>query len=234
LELRARRKRPSFQQPWKTHVPTVSEIDGVVGTGLAEVVLEVDVVFELVVLVEVAREVVLEIEEDVVDVDVEVEEGREDVEVSVEDRPAGPPGIETTEETAEGAERTEGTVTDVDRLVAEEPMADRTVPEEVVVGTEEVAPEEVMLEATVLEVDEDVVVVVERELADEVVEKVVHVVDVFELVLDEVLDVAVDVETLEVDAVEVVDRDAELVLLKPLVDAELADTDPVEADVPLP
>jgi hypothetical protein len=80
LELSARRKRGSAQQPWKDHVPIVSEIEGLVTAGLVEdVVFEVVVlleVVELVVLVVVAREVVVEIDddevEDVVDVAREV------------------------------------------------------------------------------------------------------------------------------------------------------------------
>lgn len=60
------RNKGSAQHPWNDHVPIVSEMDGPVATGLVE-----DVV-ELVVLVDVARELVVEVDEveveDVVDV----------------------------------------------------------------------------------------------------------------------------------------------------------------------
>jgi hypothetical protein len=85
LELRARmRNRGSAQQPWNDHVPIVSEMEGPVAAGFAE-----DVV-ELVVLVDVAREVV-----DVVD---EVED--EDVVDVARDVPASVEADEATDGTA--------------------------------------------------------------------------------------------------------------------------------------
>lgn len=90
LELRALTKKGSVQQPWKDHVPTVSEIDGLVIAGLAE-----DVIFELVVLLEVVELVVLVVLGDVVVDVVEVEDVVDvarvvPINVEVDERPGAP------------------------------------------------------------------------------------------------------------------------------------------------
>ncbi|KAJ4042871.1 hypothetical protein NW763_011691 [Fusarium oxysporum] len=202
-------RKPSVQQPWKAHVPTVSEIEGPVAVGLidVEVVLVVLVVveealevvellvvevLELIVVVELARDVVLEVEdvvkmdelvvEDVIDeaaTEVERDVATADATLDMDETPAGPPPTR-----------------ELSNVLDDATLAD-----------------------TELEIDEVVLVVVveARELVEETVAKVVHAVEeVLELVLEEVVD---EVEADEDDAVEAVlevdavDREAELVVL---------------------
>ncbi|CZR43532.1 uncharacterized protein FPRO_07551 [Fusarium proliferatum ET1] len=227
-------RKPSVQQPWKAHVPTVSEIEGPVAVGLidVEVVLVVLVVveealevvellvvevLELVVVVELARNVVLEVA-DVDDVDelvVEdvVEEGTPEVERDVAvaeltldmlETPAGPPTTkELNEETAEAPD---DMVRDEERLTMEDVVTEDSALKEALKTLEGNVFDDTTLESTELEIDEVVlaVVVVEtRELVEESVAKVVHVVE-------EVLELTLEVV---VDEVEAVDLEEELVLL---------------------
>ncbi|KLO88921.1 uncharacterized protein LW93_12337 [Fusarium fujikuroi] len=220
LEFSARMRKPSVQQPWKAHVPTVSEIEGPVAVGLIDVkvvlvvlvvveealeIVELLVVevLELVVVVELARDVVLEVDdvdevdelvvEDVVEEDtpeVERDVAVAEMALDMDDTPAGPPATkELNEETAEAPD---DIVRDEGRLTMED------------VVTENSALREEALET--LEIDEVVLVVVvveTRELVEESVAKVIHVVE-------EVLELALEVV---VDEVEVVDLEEELVLL---------------------
>ncbi|CCT68234.1 uncharacterized protein FFB20_00195 [Fusarium fujikuroi] len=213
-------RKPSVQQPWKAHVPTVSEIEGPVAVGLIDVkvvlvvlvvveealeIVELLVVevLELVVVVELARDVVLEVDdvdevdelvvEDVVEEDtpeVERDVAVAEMALDMDDTPAGPPATkELNEETAEAPD---DIVRDEGRLTMED------------VVTENSALREEALET--LEIDEVVLVVVvveTRELVEESVAKVIHVVE-------EVLELALEVV---VDEVEVVDLEEELVLL---------------------
>ncbi|KAG7414317.1 hypothetical protein Forpe1208_v008058 [Fusarium oxysporum f. sp. rapae] len=251
LELRARIRKPSVQQPWKVHVPTVSEIEGPVDVGLidVEVVLVVLVVveealevaellvievLELVVVVELARDVVLEVAdvdevdelvvEDVVDEDateVERDVVVTDVTLDMDETPAGPPP--TTEFSDETTETLDDIVADEGRLTMEDAVTDDSALRKGALGALKTLEGNVLddttFEDTELEIDEVVLVVVveARELVEESVAKVVHVVEeVLELVLEEVV---VEVEADEDDAVEAVlevdavDREAELVVL---------------------
>ncbi|KAG5784044.1 hypothetical protein H9Q73_002319 [Fusarium xylarioides] len=215
-------RKPSVQQPWKAHVPTVSEIEGPVAVGLidVEVVLVLEValevvellvveVLELAVVVELARDVVLEIDElvveDVVEEDVtEVERDVvvADVMIDMDETPAGPPATKELKE--ETAEAPDDVVTDEGRLTMEG-ADDSALREEAPKTLEGNEFDDTTLERTELEIDEVVLVVVveARELVEESVAKVVHVVEeVLELVLEVV-----------VDEVEAVDRGAELVVL---------------------
>ncbi|KAH7164834.1 hypothetical protein DER46DRAFT_661961 [Fusarium sp. MPI-SDFR-AT-0072] len=244
-------RKPSVQQPWKAHVPTVSEIEGPVDVGLidVEVVLVVLVVveealevaellvvevLELVVVVELARDVVLEVAdvdevdelvvEDVVDEDateVERDVVVADVRLDMDETPAGPPA--TTELSDETTETLDDIVADEGRLTMEDAVTDDSALREGALGALKTLEGNVLddttFEDTELEIDEVVLVVVveARELVEESVAKVVHVVEeVLELVLEEVV---VEVEADEDDAVEAVlevdavDREAELVVL---------------------
>ncbi|KAF4443954.1 hypothetical protein FACUT_1040 [Fusarium acutatum] len=220
-------RKPSVQQPWKAHVPTVSEIEGPVAVGLidVEVVLVVDdalevvellvvEVLELVVVVELARDVMLEVDElvaeDVVDEDateVERDVAVADVMLDMDEKPAGPPATrELSDETAEAPDNTEA---DEGRLTMEGAVTDDTAPREGALGAlktlEGNAFDDTTLERTELEIDQVVLVVVveARELVEESVAKVVHVVE-------EVLELTLEVV---VDEAEAVEREAELVLL---------------------
>ncbi|KAF5987732.1 hypothetical protein FBULB1_1820 [Fusarium bulbicola] len=215
LELRARMRKPSVQQPWKAHVPTVSEIEGPVAVGLVDVevvlvvvedaleVVELLVVevLELVTVVELARDVVLEVtdvdEADELVVEDAVEEDAAEVERDVvvadvtldtEETPAGPPATrELNEETPEAPD---DTVLDEGRLTMEDVVADSALEEGALETLEGSVFDEVVL----------VVVVEARELVEESVANVVE--EVLELVLEDAI-----------DEVEAVDREAELMLL---------------------
>ncbi|KAK2479018.1 hypothetical protein H9L39_08392 [Fusarium oxysporum f. sp. albedinis] len=251
LELRARMRKPSVQQPWKAHVPTVSEIEGPVAVGLivVEVVLVVLVVveealedvellvvevLELVVVVELARDVVLEVDhvvemdelvvEDVVDEDateVERDVATADATLDMDETPAPPPA--TRELIDETIETPDDVVADEGRLTMEDVVTDDSALREGALGALKTLEGNVLDDATLadieLEIDEVVLVVVveARELVEESVAKVVHVVEeVLELVPEDVVD---EVEADEVDVVgavfvvEAVDREAELVVL---------------------
>ncbi|KAF5575698.1 uncharacterized protein FSUBG_13869 [Fusarium subglutinans] len=204
-------RKPSVQQPWKAHVPTVSEIEGPVAVGLTDVevvlvvvedaleVVELLVVevLELVAVVELARDVVLEVAdvdevdelvvEDAVDEDaaeVERDVMVADVTLDTEETPAGPPATkELNEETPEAPD---DTVLDEGRLTMEDVVADDSALEEGALET---------LEGSVFD---EVALVVEESVA-----KVVHVVN-------EVLGLMPEDD---VDEVEAVEREAELVLV---------------------
>ncbi|KAF5718994.1 hypothetical protein FGLOB1_1408 [Fusarium globosum] len=235
LELRARVRKPSVQQPWKAHVPTVSESEGPVAVGLidVEVVLVVLVVveealevvellvvevLELVVVVELARDVVLEVAdvdevdelvvEDVVDKDateVERDVAVADVTLDMLETPAGPPG--TRELSDEITEIADDIVADEGRLTMEDVVTnDSPLTEGALKTLEGSVFDDTTLESTALEIDEVVLVVVvveTRELVEESVAKVIHVVE-------EVLELALEVV---VDEVEAVDLEEELVLM---------------------
>ncbi|KAL7768315.1 hypothetical protein ACKLNR_002616 [Fusarium oxysporum f. sp. zingiberi] len=242
-------RKPSVQQPWKAHVPTVSEIEGPVAVGLivVEVVLVVLVVVEEalevmellvvevleVVVVELARDVVLEVDhvvemdelvvEDVVDEDateVERDVATADATLDMDETPAGPPA--TRELSDETIETPDDVVADEGRLAMEDVVTDDSTLREGALGAlktfEGNVLDDTTLADTELEIDEVVLVVVEaRELVEESVAKVVHVVEeVLELVPEDVVD---EVEADEVDVVgavfvvEAVDREAELVVL---------------------
>ncbi|KAF5570895.1 hypothetical protein FPHYL_840 [Fusarium phyllophilum] len=214
-------RKPSVQQPWKAHVPTVSEIEGPVAVGLIDdevvegalevVELLVVEVLELAVVVELARDVVLEVVELVVE-DVVEEDATEverdvvvaDVMLDMDETPAGPPATKELKE--ETAEAPDDVVADEGRLTMEDAVTDDSALREGALKTLEGNEfDDTTLERTELEIDEVVLVVVVevRELVEESVAKVVHVVEeVLELVLEVV-----------VDEVEAVDREAELVLL---------------------
>ncbi|KAF5576774.1 hypothetical protein FPANT_10776 [Fusarium pseudoanthophilum] len=202
-------RKPSVQQPWKAHVPTVSEIEGPVAVGLIDVEVVEDAlevvellvveVLELVVVVELARDVVL------VDALVaEDDEGATEVErdVAVADvtleTPAGPPAIE--EPCDETTERLEDTVADEGRLMIEDAVTDDIPLRDSALGALNTFEGNVFdgtaLESDELEIDEVVLVVIVegRELVEEKVAKVVHAVE----------------DVLEVEAE---DREAEPVLL---------------------
>ncbi|KAK2934789.1 hypothetical protein FoTM2_006036 [Fusarium oxysporum f. sp. vasinfectum] len=244
-------RKPSVQQPWKAHVPTVSEIEGPVAVGLivVEVVLVVLVVveealevvellvvevLELVVVVELARDVVLEVDhvvemdelvvEDVVDEDateVERDVATADATLDMDETPAGPPA--TRELSDETIETPDDVVADEGRLTMEDVVTDDSALREGALGALKTLEGNVLDDATLvdteLEIDEVVLVVVveARELVEESVAKVVHVVEeVLELVPEDAVD---EVEADEVDVVgavfvvEAVDREAELVVL---------------------
>ncbi|KAF5674274.1 hypothetical protein FDENT_10083 [Fusarium denticulatum] len=188
-------RKPSVQQPWKAHVPTVSEIEGLVAIGLIDVEVVEDAfevvellvveVLELVVVVELARDVVLEVDElvaeDVVDEDAtEVERDVAVVDVTLE-TPAGPPA--TRELSDETAERLEVTVADEERLTIEDAANDDIPLRDSALGAlntfESNVFDDTALENDELEIDEVVLVVVAeaRELVEENVAKVVHVVE---------------------------------------------------------
>ncbi|KAF5253809.1 hypothetical protein FANTH_1502 [Fusarium anthophilum] len=221
-------RKPSVQQPWKAHVPTVSEIEGPVAVGLIDVevvlvvvddaleVVELLVieVLELVAVVELARDVVLEVadvdEVDELVVEDVVEDGAAEVERDVvvadvtldtKETPAGPPATrELNEETPEAPD---DTVADEGRLAMEDVVTDDSALEEGALKT---------LEGSVFDEVALVVVVGARELAEESVEKVVHVVEeVLGLMLED-----------DVDEVEAVDREAELVLVLAVEEALVA------------
>ncbi|KAG5807504.1 hypothetical protein H9Q74_007501 [Fusarium xylarioides] len=224
LELRARMRKPSVQQPWKAHVPTVSEIEGPVAVGLidVEVVLVLEValevvellvveVLELVVVVELARDMVLEVVElvveDVVEEDateVEREVAVADVTLDMDETPAGPPANKELKD--ETAEAPNDVVADEGRLTMEDAVTDDSALREGALKTlEGNVFDDMTLERTELEIDDVVLVVIveARELVEESVAKVVHVVE-------EVLELTLEVV---VDEVEAVDREAELVVL---------------------
>jgi hypothetical protein len=251
LELRARMRKPSVQQPWKAHVPTVSEIEGPVAVGLMDVDVVLVVVeetlklaelvivevLELVVLVEVDREVVIE-EQLVVDVVYEdMTEVERDVVVAVvtldtDDRPTGPPAPrELNEETIETPD---DVVADDGRLTVEDVVADDSALRDGALDTiEGNVLEDTTLEDTELEIDEVVlVVVVEARELEEIVEKVVHVVEVLELVLDDTVD-ELEPTKLEVVELEVVNRKPELTLLVEELIAELLELPELERLVAL-
>ncbi|KAG5795169.1 hypothetical protein H9Q69_005796 [Fusarium xylarioides] len=229
LELRARMRKPSVQQPWKAHVPTVSEIEGPVAVGLidVEVVLVVEdalevvellvvEVLELAVVVELARDVVLEIDELVVE-DVVEEDATEverdvvvaDVMLDMDETPAGPPATKELKE--ETAEAPDDVVADEGRLTMEDAVTDDSALREGAIKTLEGNEfDDMTLERTELEIDE-VVLVEARELVEESVAKVVHVVE-------EVLELTLEVV---VDEVEAVNREAELVVLALAVEEAL-------------
>ncbi|KAF5531019.1 hypothetical protein FMEXI_13194 [Fusarium mexicanum] len=212
-------RKPSVQQPWKAHVPTVSEIEGPVAVGLIDVevvlvvvedaleVVELLVVevLELVAVVELARDAVLEVAdvdevdelvvEDVVEEDateVERDVVVADVTLETDVTPAGPPATrELNEETPEAPD---DTVADEGRLTMEDVVTDDSALEDAALET---------LEGSVFDEIVLVVVVGARELVEESVAKVVHVVEeVLELMLED-----------DVDEVEAVDREAELLVL---------------------
>ncbi|KAF4957208.1 hypothetical protein FGADI_3273 [Fusarium gaditjirri] len=126
--------------------------------------------------------------------------------------PAGPSA--TRELSDETVETPDDVAADEERLAMEDAVTnDNTLRDEALGTLEGNVLDDTTLEDTELEIDEVVLVVgVEtRELVEESVAKVAHVV---EEVLDLVLEDAVEeVETDEDDAVEAVDREAELVLL---------------------
>lgn len=250
MELRARMRKPSVQQPWKAQVPTVSEIEGPVAVGLidVEVVLVVLVVveealevvellvvevLELIVVVELARDVVLEVAdvdevdelvvEDVVDEDameVERDVAVADVTLDMLETPAGPPG--TRELSDEITEIADDIVADEGRLTTEDVVTnDSPLTEGALKTLEGRVFDDTTLESTALEIDEVVLVVVvveTRELVEESVAKVVHVVE-------EVLELTLEVV---VDEIETVDLEEELVLLLLAVEEELVATPLVE------
>ncbi|CVK92190.1 uncharacterized protein FMAN_07139 [Fusarium mangiferae] len=228
-------RKPSVQQPWKAHVPTVSEIEGPVAVGLidVEVVLVVLVVveealevvelvvvevLELVVVVELARDVVLEVadvdEVDELVVEDVVEEDTTEVErdvtvvdatLDMDETPTGPPATkELNEETAEAPDES---VVDEGRLTMEDVVTnDSPLTEGALKTLEGSVFDDTTLESPALEIDEVVLVVVvveTRELVEESVAKVVHVVE-------EVLELTLEVV---VDEVEAVDLEEELALL---------------------
>ncbi|KAF5566322.1 hypothetical protein FNAPI_1182 [Fusarium napiforme] len=203
-------RKPSVQQPWKAHVPTVSDIEGPVAVGLIDVEVVEDAlevvellvveVLELVVVVEIARDVVLADElgaEDVAEGATEVERDVVVEDVTLE-TPAGPPA--TRELSDETTERLEDTEDDEERLTIEDAASDNIPLRDSALGAlnkfEGDVFDDTALESDELEIDEVVLVVVvdARELVEENVAKVVHVVEA----------------VLEVEAV---DRDAELVVL---------------------
>jgi hypothetical protein len=213
LELRARMRKPSVQQPWKAHVPTVSEIEGPVAVGLIDVEVVEDAfevvellvveVLELVVVVELARDVVL-VDELVVEDDEDATEVERDVVVAdvALETPARPPATR---------ELSDEIVADEERLTIEDAANDDIPLRESALGVlntfEGNVFDDTALDSDELEIDEVVLVVVVegRELAEENVAKVVHVVE----------------DVLEVEAV---DLDAELVpLLLAVVTAALVE-----------
>ncbi|RBR14926.1 hypothetical protein FVER53590_03170 [Fusarium verticillioides] len=221
-------RKPSVQQPWKAHVPTVSDIEGPVAVGLIDVEVVEDAlevvellvveVLELVVVVELARDVVLMDElvaEDVDEGATEVERVvvAADVTLDMDEAPAGPPA--TRELSDETTERLEDTVADEERLTIEDAANDDIPLRDSALGAlntfEGNVFEDTALESDELEIDEVVLVVVveARELVEENVAKVVHVV---ELVLEDV-DEDIVADEIAVVEVEVVAREAALALL---------------------
>ncbi|KAF5637310.1 uncharacterized protein FTJAE_5725 [Fusarium tjaetaba] len=218
-------RKPSVQQPWKAHVPTVLEIEGPVAVGLIDVEVVEDAlevvellvveVLELVVVVEMARDVVLVDELVVEDVDegaMEVEREVVVADVTLE-TPAGPPATrELSDETTEGLE---DTVADEERLTIEDAADDDIPLRDSALGApnkfEGSVFDDTALESDELKIDEVVLVVIveARELVEENVAKVVHVV---ELVLEDV-DEDIVADEVAVVEVEVVAREAELALL---------------------
>ncbi|KAF5982418.1 hypothetical protein FCOIX_3717 [Fusarium coicis] len=206
-------RKPSVQQPWKAHVPTVSEIEGPVAVGLIDVEVVEDAfeavellvveVLELVVVVELARDVVL-VDELVVEDDEDATEVEREVAVAdvALETPARPPATR---------ELSDEIVADEERLTIEDAANDDIPLRDSALGAlntfEGNVFDDTALESDELEIDEVVLVaVVEgRELAEENVAKVVHVVE----------------DVLELEAV---DRDAELVpLLLAVVTATLVE-----------
>lgn len=126
--------------------------------------------------------------------------------------PAGPPATkELNEETAEAPD---DMVRDEERLTMEDVVTEDSALKEALKTLESNVFDDTTLESTELEIDEVVlaVVVVEtRELVEESVTKVVHVVE-------EVLELALE---LVVDEVEIVDLEEELVLVLLAVEEEL-------------
>ncbi|KAF9774549.1 hypothetical protein IL306_007432 [Fusarium sp. DS 682] len=221
----ARMRKPSVQQPWKTHVPTVSEIEGPVAVGLMDIeVVEVEardvvelLLAELVVLVEVARERVVEVDElevadEVIDeyvTEVERDAVLADVTLETDERPAGPPGTrELNHETPDN------TVADEGRLTMEEAVPDDNALVDGAPGA--LGGADTALDEIELDIDAVVLVVVveTRELAEDTVAKVVHVVeDVLEPVPEDIVEVKeLELDVVEdADEVEVAGREVELV-----------------------
>ncbi|KAG9503229.1 hypothetical protein J7337_006072 [Fusarium musae] len=228
LELRARMRKPSVQQPWKAHVPTVSDIEGPVAVGLIDVEVAEDAlevvellvveVLELVVVVELARDVVLMDELVAEDVDEGATEVERvvvvaDVTLDMDEAPAGPPA--TRELSDETTERLEDTVADEERLTIEDAANDDIPLRDSALGALNTFVgnvfDDIALESDELEIGEVVLVIVveARELVEENVAKVVHVV---ELVLEDV-DEDIVADEVAVVEVEVIVREAALALL---------------------
>ncbi|TXC00584.1 hypothetical protein FocTR4_00008155 [Fusarium oxysporum f. sp. cubense] len=162
--------------------------------------------------------------EDVVDEDateVERDVATADATLDMDETPAGPPA--TRELSDETIETPDDVVADEGRLTMEDVVTDDSTLREGALGALKTLEGNVLDDATLadtkLEIDEVVLVVVveARELVEESVAKVVHVVEeVLELVPEDVVD---EVEADEVDVVgavfvvEAVDREAELVVL---------------------
>ncbi|KAI8402923.1 hypothetical protein FOFC_16352 [Fusarium oxysporum] len=224
LELRARMRKPSVQQPWKAHVPTVSEIEGPVAVGLidVEVVLVVLVVveealevvellvvevLELIVVVELARDVVLEVEdvvkmdelvvEDVIDeaaTEVERDVATADATLDMDETPAGPPP--TRELSDETIETPDDVVADEGRVMMEEAVNDDSALREGALGALKTLEGNVLDDATLADTELEI---------DEVV--LVVVVEARELVEETVAKVVHAVEeVLELVLEEVVDE----------------------------
>ncbi|TVY66516.1 hypothetical protein Focb16_v011056 [Fusarium oxysporum f. sp. cubense] len=236
-------RKPSVQQPWKAHVPTVSEIEGPVAVGLivVEVVLVVLVVveealevvellvvevLELVVVVELTRDVVLEVDdvvemdelvvEHVVDEDVtEVERdvATADATLDMDTTPAGPPP--TRELSDETIETPDDVVVDEGRVMMEEAVTDDSALREGALGALKTLEGNVLDDATLAdtELEIDEVVLVVVVEARELVEE--SVAKVVHAV-EEVLELVLEEVVDEVEAVlevDAVDREAELVVL---------------------
>ncbi|KAL5584477.1 hypothetical protein FOVSG1_013866 [Fusarium oxysporum f. sp. vasinfectum] len=217
-------RKPSVQQPWKAHVPTVSEIEGPVAVGLivVEVVLVVLVVveealevvellvvevLELVVVVELARDVVLEVDdvvemdelvvEDVVDEDateVERDVATADATLDMDETPAGPPP--TRELSDETIETPDDVVADEGRVMMEEAVTDDSALRERALGALKTLEGSVLDDATLADTELEI---------DEVV--LVVVVEARELVEERMAKVVHAVEeVLELVLEEVVDE----------------------------
>ncbi|KAF6516363.1 hypothetical protein HZS61_003566 [Fusarium oxysporum f. sp. conglutinans] len=217
-------RKPSVQQPWKAHVPTVSEIEGPVAVGLidVEVVLVVLVVveealevvellvvevLELIVVVELARDVVLEVEdvvkmdelvvEDVIDeaaTEVERDVATADATLDMDETPAGPPP--TRELSDETIETPDDVVADEGRVMMEEAVNDDSALREGALGALKTLEGNVLDDATLADTELEI---------DEVV--LVVVVEARELVEETVAKVVHAVEeVLELVLEEVVDE----------------------------
>ncbi|SCO78113.1 uncharacterized protein FRV6_02326 [Fusarium oxysporum] len=230
-------RKPSVQQPWKAHVPTVSEIEGPVAVGLidVEVVLVVLVVveealevvellvvevLELIVVVELARDVVLEVEdvvkmdelvvEDVIDeaaTEVERDVATADATLDMDETPAGPPP--TRELSDETIETPDDVVADEGRVMMEEAVNDDSALREGALGALKTLEGNVLDDATLAdtELEIDEVVLVVVVEARELVEETVAKVV---HAVEEVLELVLEEV---VDEVQAVDREAELVVL---------------------
>ncbi|KAF5261943.1 hypothetical protein BFJ63_vAg1642 [Fusarium oxysporum f. sp. narcissi] len=243
-------RKPSVQQPWKAHVPTVSEIEGPVAVGLivVEVVLVVLVVveealevvellvvevLELVVVVELARDVVLEVDhvvemdelvvEDVVDEDateVERDVATADATLDMDETPTGPPA--TRELIDETIETPDDVVADEGRLTMEDVVTDDSALREGALGALKTLEGNVLDDATLadteLEIDEVVLVVVveARELVEESVAKVVHVVEEV-LELERPVALLVEAKLLEEEAGKELEVEEEALLRPPAI-----------------